>query len=283
MKLGYMTNAFGPLVGSGGGVTSVKDTRYITLCNDEAVIKNISKIGFEGIELFDGNLDKFIGDKEAFINLMNQEKMSLIGVYVGANFIYQDALADELWRIEHTVDLASNLGAKHLVVGGGAIRSGGNTDQDYHMLAKALDKVSTIADSYGMIASYHPHLGSMVETPSQIEQLFSKTAISFCPDIAHLAAGGGDPLEIITKYAERIHYVHLKDLKEGEFVPLGRGELNINEIIQFFENRKYSGDWLVEIDGYSGDPIEACKESYQYLKKTLLANTDNNNKKKRGE
>ena len=31
MKLGYMTNAFGPLVGEGGGVTSIKDIRYLTL------------------------------------------------------------------------------------------------------------------------------------------------------------------------------------------------------------------------------------------------------------
>ena len=28
MKLGYMTNAFGPLVGEGGGVTSIKDIRF---------------------------------------------------------------------------------------------------------------------------------------------------------------------------------------------------------------------------------------------------------------
>lgn len=39
MKLGYMTNAFGPLVGEGGGVTSIKDIRYLTLCDDEAVLK----------------------------------------------------------------------------------------------------------------------------------------------------------------------------------------------------------------------------------------------------
>ena len=36
MKIGYMTNAFGPLVGAGGGVTSVKDIRYVTMTDDEA-------------------------------------------------------------------------------------------------------------------------------------------------------------------------------------------------------------------------------------------------------
>lgn len=45
MKIGYMTNAFGPLVGAGGGVTSVKDIRYVTMTDDEATLEQITKIG----------------------------------------------------------------------------------------------------------------------------------------------------------------------------------------------------------------------------------------------
>ena len=41
MRLGYMTNAFGPLVGSGAGVTSAKDIRYVTLCDDLEAMKAI--------------------------------------------------------------------------------------------------------------------------------------------------------------------------------------------------------------------------------------------------
>ena len=54
MKLGYMTNGFGPLVGDGGGVTSVKDIRYLTLCDDEAVLKKITEIGFRHISRYSG-------------------------------------------------------------------------------------------------------------------------------------------------------------------------------------------------------------------------------------
>ncbi|RKW53035.1 MAG: sugar phosphate isomerase/epimerase, partial [Lachnospiraceae bacterium] len=39
MRLGYMTNAFGPLVGAGAGVTSVKDIRYLTMCDDGETMK----------------------------------------------------------------------------------------------------------------------------------------------------------------------------------------------------------------------------------------------------
>lgn len=41
MKIGYMTNAFGPLVGAGGGVTSVKDIRYVTMTDDEATLEQM--------------------------------------------------------------------------------------------------------------------------------------------------------------------------------------------------------------------------------------------------
>lgn len=59
MKLGYMTNAFGPLVGEGGGVTSIKDIRYLTLCDDEAGAEKNHKCGFRYIEVLEGNLTKY--------------------------------------------------------------------------------------------------------------------------------------------------------------------------------------------------------------------------------
>ena len=51
MSLGYMTNAFGELVGSGGGVINAKDVRYVTMCDDEEAIKKITEVGFEYIEI----------------------------------------------------------------------------------------------------------------------------------------------------------------------------------------------------------------------------------------
>ncbi|PLR87128.1 sugar phosphate isomerase/epimerase family protein [Bacillus sp. V33-4] len=271
MNVGYMTNAFGPLVGAGGGVTSVKDVRYVTMGDDEEAIKEITSIGFNQIEIFDGNLSNYANEPEKFTELLEKYKASLLGVYIGANFIYEDALEDELDRIEKVSALASTFGAKHIVLGGGAVRSKGILDSDFTLLAKALDKANDVVKKYGLIASYHPHLGSMVETPEQIHKLFALTDIPFCPDIAHLVAGGGNALELIKQYYERIHYVHLKDLKEGAFVPLGAGEIDLKSIITFLKEKNFAGDWLVEIDGYSGSPTEACETSYNFLQGILYS------------
>ncbi|MGM0125698.1 inosose dehydratase [Enterococcus sp. AZ194] len=267
MEVGYMTNGFGMLVGSGGGVTSIKEGRYLSLIDEAEVLESISDVGYQYVELFDGNLDKFDAEPKQLEDLLAKTNLRLLGVYTGANYIYEDAFEDELYHLKETIHKMKKLGAKHLVLGGGAVRPNGNLEKDYQVLAKNLDVVAQIAKSYGLIASYHPHLGSAAESPEQIDRLFSLTEINFCPDIAHLVAGGSDALAVIKKYRHRIEYVHLKDLKGSAFVPLGEGEIPLGEIITYLKEDGYTGDWLVEIDGYAGDPYYACETSYKFLEK----------------
>lgn len=275
LNVGYMTNAFGPLVGSGGGVINPKDVRYLTMCCDEDAIKKITSCGFNSIEIFDGNLDNYCDDPQKFADILKKYNANLLGVYIGASYIY-DSLDDELARIEHSCALAAELGAKHIVLGGGAVRASGIQDDDYKKLAAGVAKAADIARKYHLTPGYHPHLGCMVENPQQIDKFFSLCDVDFVPDIAHLAAGGGDPLEIIKKYYSKIKYVHLKDMKNGEFCPLGTGDINLEDIINYLKQNNYQGDWLVEIDGFSGDPTDACKISFDYVNKFIQGNTAQN-------
>jgi len=271
MKLGYMTNAFGPLVGMGGGVTSMKEAGYLTMCNDEEAIKTISLRGYKYIEIFEGNIGNYEKNPEVLKEILDKYNVSILGVYTGCHLIYQDALGDELYKVNRLCDVSQKLGVKHIVLGGGSIRGEGIQEGDFALAAMGINEVAKVIKSHGMIPSYHPHLGSIAETPEQIHKLFALTDIAFCPDIAHLAAGGGDALELIRQYYERIKYVHLKDLSEtGEFVPLGKGKIDLEAIINFLKEKDYQGDWLVEIDGYSGEPNEACEISYEYLKGKLI-------------
>lgn len=271
MKLGYMTNAFGPLAGLGGGVTSMKDVGYVTMCDDEAAIAAIASCGYKYIEIFEGNIRNYEENPEKLLDICRKYDVSILGVYVGCHFIYEDALEDELYKVRKVTAIAKALGAKHIVLGGGSVHGSGVREADYPKLAAGIDAAAKIVEGYGLIPSYHPHLGSLAETPEQIHKLFGLTDIAFCPDIAHLAAGGSDALELVKEYYDRIKYVHLKDLSDtGEFVPLGMGTINLEAIIDFLKSQSYAGDWLVEIDGYSGDPNEACAVSYEYLKGKIL-------------
>lgn len=270
MKLGYMTNGFGPLVGDGAGVTSVKDIRYLTMCDDAQVFQEISKVGYGYIEVLEGNLTKYGNDISVLKDMLKKNNLKMMSVCVGANFIYKDALEDEMYHMETVAKLAEKVGVSYVGFCGGAIRGKGIQDSDYKLLAEGLDQAAEIFRNYGVEASYHPHLGSMAEAPAQIDKLFSLTDIKICPDLAHLAAGGGDPLEIVKKYYDRISFVHLKDLDKNGFAPLGTGSVDIDGVLKFLKEKGYEGDYLVEVDGYAGDPVSACKTSYEFLKGKLI-------------
>ncbi len=265
MRLAYQTNTWGGVVGAPSGVTSIRDLFYLTHGSTEQALRDIASAGYEGFELFDGNLLEFERSKERFRALAS--RLAFVAVYSGANFIFPDVWPEEVSRLARAMELAGELGAEHFVVGGGAKRAAGTREDDYRRLAEGLTEVADMARNRGLFASYHPHLGTISESPEQIERIFRETDIGFCPDTAHLAAGGGDPEKLIRRHRGRIRYVHLKDLSREPFgfVPLGKGTLDFGGILAALRETKYDGWITVELDEYPGSKKAAAKISRKYL------------------
>lgn len=271
LKLSCHTITWGGVVGDPVGVTSVKDLFYRANARTDSALRDIAGADYAGVELFDGNLVEYADRPNDFRELLDHTGLQLVAVYSGANFVFPDVLDDELWRISRAAALASELGAGHLVVGGGARRSTGTTEVDYARLAEALDRVVSIAEEHGLCASYHPHLTTIVETGEQLERVMARSRINFCPDTAHLVAAGGDPAELIRRYADRIAYVHLKDFKADPFafLPLGQGDVDFPAIVEALDEAGYEGWVTVELDEYDGPPGDAARASRRYLSSIL--------------
>jgi inosose dehydratase len=266
MKLGYQTNTWGGVIGHPAGVTSVKDLYYLANGSTEEALKDIAAAGYKGFEMFDGNLMQYKDKEEEFKKLINEYSLDFIGVYSGGNFIFPDILEEELIKIDTVAAFASKLGAKHLVVGGGAVRANGILESDYIDLGNALNKVADIAAKYHLIPSYHPHLGTCVQSPEQLDKLMPLTEINLCPDTAHIEAGGGDPVIVIEKYTNRIKYIHLKDYQNGEFLPLGKGHQKFDEMFKVLDEARYDGWITVELDSFP-DPKKGAEVSREFLAK----------------
>lgn len=273
MKIGYSTITWGGVVGHPAGVTSVKDLFYRSNGDVRHGFSDISLAGYDGTEVFDGNLAEFADRPDELLEALKKANLELVSVYTGANFIYDDILEDELHKVSQAAQLAANFGARRLVVGGGAVRSEGERPDDMAKLGAALDRVVDIASSFGLESSYHPHLGTIVESPEALERLMSVSKIQFCPDTAHLTAGGGNAVELIEKHADRLAHVHLKDFKyaTSEFLPLGQGDIDFPGVLAAVRSSGYDSWLMVELDSYDGDPREAAVMSKKYLDE-LLAN-----------
>ena len=272
-KLAYHANCWGPLGGDAVGVTSITRLAYRTFGDMQHAARDVASAGYEGIELFDGNV--LDGESDGFAamrSILAETKLTLAAVYSGANFIFPDVLEEELARITRAAAAARALGAEHLVVGGGARRFSGTRPSDYDLLAGGLDQVMRIAEVHGLRAHYHPHLSTIVENLDEVRTLFSKTAIDFCPDTAHLAAAGSDVAAMVHEHRGRISYVHLKGLQRQPFafVPVGRGDCDNGAVIRALADIGYPGWICNELDAWP-DPLAGAVESRSFVMEQMAS------------
>ena len=73
-----------------------------------------------------------------------------------------------------------------------------------------------IRDEFGLEVHYHPHCGSFVEAPWEIEALVNDVPdLRLIFDTAHITMGAASKpmycLEFLQKYPGRIHSFHFKD------------------------------------------------------------------------
>jgi inosose dehydratase len=267
LRKAYHANCWGPLGGNAVGVTSITQLAYRTFGDMERAVRDIAAAGYTGVELFDGNLLDYEHRPADFRRVLDGSGVVLVAGYSGANFIFDDVLAEELARIERAAGVAAQLGAEHLVVGGGAKRASGREADDFKRLASGLDAVIRIAEKSGLTAHYHPHLSTIVEGPEDVREIFRHTAIRFCPDTAHLAAAGGHPAQQIAEFRDRITYVHLKGLQMEPFgfTPIDRGDLAIGPIIEALGGTAFPGWITTELDAWP-DPKEGAVLSMEFLR-----------------
>ena len=198
--------------------------------------------------------------------------LTLASMYCSGQFIDPTLVNAEIRAILRAARFVRATGCRHLVIGGGMNAHGTYTDDDYARLIEAVHAVGRGCREIGITACYHPHSGTMVETAAQLERFCAETdpeLIALAPDVAHLVRGGADPVATLRRYADRVRYLHLKDIRDDEFVELGEGTVDLPGVIGTLREIGYSGWAVVELDDTTRTPLESAAISYRYLRDRL--------------
>ncbi|HVE24081.1 MAG TPA: TIM barrel protein [Sporichthya sp.] len=140
-------------------------------------------------------------------------------------------------------------------------------EHQWAMLCMNLDRLADRATAFGLRATLHPHVGTLVERPQEIDRVLRGATIGLCLDTGHCLAGGGDPLALAKVATKRIKHVHLKDVdaalaarvragdltyteavRRGMYRPLGAGDSRVAEIVAVLEAGGYDGWYVLEQD-----------------------------------
>jgi inosose dehydratase len=153
-----------------------------------------------------------------------------------------------------------------------------------------LDRVAKLAAERDVKAVLHPHVGTMIETGDEVQQVLAGSSISLCLDTGHLLIGGTNPAELVRQAPERIAHLHLKDVdstiaasvqsgqltysdavREGMYRPLGQGDVDVPAIIGHLWAHDYGGWFTLEQDTILTEepkdegPVAAVRASAEYL------------------
>ncbi|MGE5782533.1 MAG: sugar phosphate isomerase/epimerase family protein [Nitrososphaerales archaeon] len=273
MKLAFSTNAF---------------KKYSL----DFAIKEISKIGYEGVEIlcdyphayppeFAGNkineTRKLISDLGLEISNLNAFTLYSIGDVYHPSWIES---SNELRksRINHTINcinLAEKLGAKNLSTEPGGPfnyqKPNGDRDKLLKIFVKGLQYVSKFAEKKGIKILVEPEPSLLIENSIQfleLMRLVDSDYIRLNFDIGHFYCVGEDPAAIINKlvdYTEHFHFADIASNRVHYHLKPGDGSIDFVKVVEAIEKTGYKDFVTVELYPYQDNPVEVAKTAYQYL------------------
>ncbi len=166
----------------------------------------------------------------------------------------------------------------------------GLSDAEWTVFAAGANRVAAaVRKETGLRTVFHHHCAGFVETPAEVATLLDRTdpdLVGLCLDMGHYAFGGGNPMEALERYGDRIRHIHFKDCEptvaarsraenwdyftsvgKGVFCELGLGSVPFPAILKTLQQRGFDGWVVVEQDVLPGmgTPLESARRNREYL------------------
>jgi inosose dehydratase len=228
------------------GAWNLEASRSPSVPPPERVLAEVAAAGYDGIEL--GPLGWIDPPSIA------AHELELAGGYVSIPF------GDGTGRLEETLDVFDAVAPAARPIVADAGRS--DAPLDHADIARVVEHVR----ARGYEPTFHHHMGTRVETRTQIERLLDEVDVMLLLDTGHALAAGADPLAALHDWRDRIDYVHLKDVDLAElraapdwptawrrnvFCELGTGDLDVDGFLAALDG--FDGWLVVEQDWVPAD------------------------------
>jgi inosose dehydratase len=277
------------------------------------VLDEMAAAGYAGTEL--GDWGFLPTDPAALAGEVGRRTLALVGAFVPIALAKEEAVEEGIERAVKTATLIKgsypfsesdpaekgydplivlsddNATVPHRTLRAGNIRpEDGLTDAEWDGFADRAARVaSAVREATGLRTVFHHHCAGYVETPRELETLMSRTPsdlLGLCLDTGHLTYGGGNAVDAIARYRDRIWHVHFKDcepelaarartegwdyhtaVRHGIFCELGKGMVPFRQVLDALRVEYYDGWIVVEQDVLPGlgTPAASARRNREYL------------------
>jgi len=153
----------------------------------------------------------------------------------------------------------------------------GNTHTTLELVddAAQLKRIGAFAEKHKVYAAYHTHLqGSM----TAFDQAFAVSKYNRANvDLGHYVAAGGDPIQFLNKFHDRVASFHLKDRQTPAHgagnLAWGKGDTPLREILQLVKKNKWTMPATIELEydvPAGSDAVKEVVKCVDYCKQALV-------------
>lgn len=269
------------------------------------VLDEIARAGYAGTEL--GPFGYLPTAPDELVAGLREHGLSLAAGFVMESFP-DPRLHDSIKQTaRRTCELLQAVGATTLIlidaVSPDRVGTAGRSDAaprlgdaEWAVLLDGLRRVAEVARASGLKAAIHPHVGTHIEFEDEVDRALADLdpeLVGLCADTGHSMYAGIDPVALLRRHADRLAYIHLKDIDvtrlatarehrlsfpqavaRGIFRPLGEGSVDFAAIAQRLAEVGYTGWATVEQDRLPDDsltPLDEARRSLAYLREIGLA------------
>ena len=243
----------------------------------DVVLRQMSALGLTATEF---GPDTFLpADPAAKAETLASQGLSAVGGFVPV--LLHEPGHDPLPGLQAELDGFAAAGAGTLVLAAATGVDGYDTrlrldDAGWRLLLSNLDRLAGAATERGIVPTLHPHVGTMVEKPEEVDRVLSGSGIALTLDTGHLLIGGNDVPALTASAPDRIAHAHLKDVRAdlaaavrqgdlsyteavaaGMYVPLGTGDVDLTGILGVLGTAGYAGWYVLEQDTILSGPGQA--------------------------
>ncbi|SEK29390.1 sugar phosphate isomerase/epimerase family protein [Parapedobacter koreensis] len=174
---------------------------------------------------------------------------------------------DDQWQ--QSMEDAVEAGQEYLICR--SLPNEGKTADNYKRAAELFNKAGEACKKHRLIFGYHNHSVEFQQENGQVlyDLLLEHTdsdLVTMELDLGWMVATGNDPLDYFRRYKGRFGLWHLKDMDGRRSVELGKGDL---DIVNLIKNGKQAGmnHLFIEQEQFAGStPMESMERNVKYVK-----------------
>lgn len=253
---------------------------------DADAIREISEVGFRGIQLR-SNILKDYGERPKDLrDLLGQNHLEMVALSSGGVGIAAGTEAAEIAKHVSNAKFVHDVGGRFLQVTDSARPKDRKPEAaDFKQLGHVLTEIGKRSTDLGVPVGYHNHMNTLGEAPDEVDRIMEAVDPRYVKlelDIAHYQQGGGDPVKAIRKYHDRLLFLHIKDVESlatsddrgrgYRWVELGRGKVDLPAVFAVLREVKFRGWAVIELDSVpdkSRTPKEYAQINKKYVEEKL--------------